>query len=97
MYEDDNLSVSGLVVICDLKGVTLTHMAQFTPGLAKKSVSTVQIGYPIRQKGVHFINTPAGFDTLFNLLKAFASEKLKKRVSQSHKIYLILLKKEQFG
>lgn len=78
--ENDNLGISGLIVVNDMKDVTYTHMALFTPGLAKKVSMAVQEGYPLKFKGVNFFNTPSGFDTFFTLLKSVVNEKLRKRV-----------------
>lgn len=42
--------------------------------------TSIQDAYPIRQKGMHFINPSSGFDTLFKIFYGFMSEKIKKRV-----------------
>lgn len=79
--ENDNVGISGLRVVNDMKDVTYTHMALFTPGLAKKVSMAGQEGYPLKFKGINFFNTPSGFDTFFTLLKSVVNEKLRKRVS----------------
>lgn len=33
-------------------------------------------------KGTHYLNTPPGFETIFNAMKALLNEKNKNRVSQ---------------
>ena len=43
----------------------------------------------MRPKGLHYINTPQAFDTVFNIFKSFMKEKMKKRVN----IYKNLIKK----
>ena len=35
----------------------------------------------MRPKGLNYINTPAAFDTVFNIFRSFMKEKMKKRVS----------------
>lgn len=41
--------------------------------------SSIQEAYPIRQKGMHFINPMPGFESLFKIFHGFLSEKIKKR------------------
>ena len=43
--------------------------------------TSIQDAYPIRQKGMHFINPSGGFDALFKIFYGFMSEKIKQRVS----------------
>lgn len=42
--------------------------------------SSIQEAYPIRQKGIHFVNPSAGFDALFKIFYNFMSSKIKERV-----------------
>jgi len=35
---------------------------------------------PTRQKGFHFINTPRGFESVFNIFKTFINDKNKTKV-----------------
>lgn len=42
--------------------------------------TSIQDAYPIRQKGMHFINPSGSFDTLFKIFYGFMTEKIKKRV-----------------
>lgn len=58
----------------------MAHFLQFTPTFAKKMTTLSQEASPLRQKGFHYIHTPAGFETIFNLFKGFMNEKNKKRV-----------------
>ncbi|XP_069691387.1 retinol-binding protein pinta-like [Periplaneta americana] len=80
MEEDDAIVVNGNIAIIDLAGVTLGHAAQMTPSVVKKLMTTSQDGYALRQRGINYIHTPTGFETIFNLFKSFMKEKLKKRV-----------------
>lgn len=80
LIENDNLAVVGSLSILDLKDVTFAHLLQMQPSVVKKMTMMFQEGSPIRQKGVHYINTPPGFEKVFNLFLAFMNEKMKKRV-----------------
>ena len=81
MIEDDNMIVAGQIGIIDLADVTLAHLIQMQPAFVKKMTMFMQDGSPFRQKGIHYINTPKGFEQLFNLFKSFMNEKMKSRVS----------------
>lgn len=79
--DDDNCIISGTVGILDLANVTMEHFFQFDLGLMKKMTVLSQEGQPFRQKGFHYINAPSAFESVFNILKGFMSEKNKQRVS----------------
>ena len=80
MLEDDNLVVAGQIGIIDLSGVTLHHFIQMQPAFMKKMTMLWQDGNPVRQKGIHYINTPSTFEQVFNLFKTFMNEKMRGRV-----------------
>lgn len=80
LIENDNLTVVGSLSIIDLKNVTLGHLLQMQPSIIKKMTMLSQEGSPIRQKGIHYVNTPPGFEKVFNIFVSFMNEKMKKRV-----------------
>lgn len=67
--------------ILDLANVTMAHFLQFNPTFIKKMTMMSQEANPIRQKGFHYINTPIGFEAVFNMFKSFMNEKNKSRVN----------------
>ncbi|KAK8375033.1 hypothetical protein O3P69_017775 [Scylla paramamosain] len=79
--EDEPMSITGVVQLLDMEGVTAGHAMQMTPAIVKKAMTIWQDGYPMRPKGLNYINTPAAFDTVFNIFRSFMKEKMKKRVS----------------
>lgn len=81
MYEDDNMVVAGQVGFIDMQNASMSHLLQMTPSLMKKLALMSQEAVPIRMKGYHHVNSPKGFETLFNMFKAFMNEKNKNRVS----------------
>lgn len=81
MLEDDNAVVSGCHEIVDMSKATMGHFLQMTPALMKKMSYFADEAIPIRQKGAHFINTPIGFEQIFNVFKNFLTDKIKERVS----------------
>ncbi|GAB0091091.1 hypothetical protein DMENIID0001_058940 [Sergentomyia squamirostris] len=80
IWEDDNCTVAGQTILVDLQGLSFGHLTQVTPTLLKKMTSSIQEAYPIRQKGMHFINPMPGFESLFKIFHGFLSEKMKKRI-----------------
>lgn len=82
---DDNLVVAGQVGILDLEGVNRLHFAQYNPTFIKKMTMMSHEGCPIRQKGFHYINSPNGFEQVFNVFKSVMHEKSKENVSASTK------------
>ncbi|XP_063838772.1 alpha-tocopherol transfer protein-like [Ostrinia nubilalis] len=87
LFEDDHLVVTGLQTILDLEGVTMAHFFQMTPLQMKKMVVSGQDALPLRMKGTHYLNTPAGFETIFNAIKGLLNEKNKKRLYVHNKNY----------
>ncbi|TOF75006.1 hypothetical protein CGJ15_27120, partial [Vibrio parahaemolyticus] len=55
--EDEQTTITGSVFVGDSEGMTMAHIASFTPSLMKKSMVLWQEGYPMRPKGLHYINT----------------------------------------
>lgn len=80
MIEDDNFVIAGQIGILDLSNVTMAHFLQFSPTFVKKMTMMSQEASPLRQKGFHYINTPNGFEMVFNMFKNFMSEKNKSRL-----------------
>lgn len=81
LIEDDNFIVGGLIAILDLTNVTPEHFSQFKPEFVKKMTFLCQHSSPVRPKGFHYINTPDGFEFVFNMFKSFMSEEYKRLVS----------------
>lgn len=81
MVDDDNFAIAGQIAVCDLANVTFAHFVQAQPAFMKKMTMLMQEGTPIRQKGIHYINTPPTFEKLFNVFKGFMNEKMRSRVS----------------
>lgn len=80
LVDDDNSTVVGFQSIIDLEGVTMAHFLQMTPLTMKKMVIMGQDAVPFRMKGTHYLNTPPGFETIFNAMKGMLNEKNKNRL-----------------
>jgi CRAL/TRIO domain len=81
LTDDDNLSVAGQILIFDLKGVTMSHIAGTGPLELKRLIFLNQEAVPVRQKFIHFLNAPSSFFAVFNLGKSLVCDKIRKRVS----------------
>ncbi|XP_013200524.2 uncharacterized protein LOC106143093 [Amyelois transitella] len=87
LYENDNASVAGIRGVMDMEGTSMAHFMQMTPMLMKKMTVFSQDAMPIRMKGFHYLNTPPGFETVFNFMKGFLNEKNKSRLFVHNKNY----------
>ncbi|XP_064076633.1 uncharacterized protein LOC135194772 [Vanessa tameamea] len=87
LMEDDATVISGVRTILDLEGVTLAHYLQMTPAMMKKMAVLSQDAAPMRMKGTHYINTPAGFETVFSAIKNLLNEKNRQRLYVHNKNY----------
>lgn len=81
MRDDDNFVVAGQIGILDMAHVTRKHFQQYTPAFIKKMTMMSDEGSPIRHEGFHYINTPQGFESVFNVFKMSMKEKCKTTVS----------------
>ncbi|KAL1430461.1 hypothetical protein MTO96_033784 [Rhipicephalus appendiculatus] len=68
--------IKGVVVVLDVKGIGVYHLAHYTPSVIGTLISFVQDGVPVRLKGVYVINNPPIFDLIFGITKTFLKAKL---------------------
>ncbi|XP_017864346.1 PREDICTED: alpha-tocopherol transfer protein-like [Drosophila arizonae] len=90
LMEDDEAIINGIVFIMDMNGATASHLFQMTPGLAKKMTVFNEEALPMRPKAQHFVNTIAGFETIFNMVKPMMSKKQQERLFIHSKIDSLL-------
>lgn len=81
LLEDDNMIVAGQMGIIDLANCTMGHFLQMSPAMVKRMTVLSQDASPLRLKGFNYVNTPSGFEIVFNLFKKFLNEKNRNRVS----------------
>ncbi|XP_013105399.1 alpha-tocopherol transfer protein-like isoform X2 [Stomoxys calcitrans] len=80
ILEDDYATINGIVFIGDFEKATLAHFFQVTPSLSKKMTVFAEEAIPLRPKASHFVNTPMGFETIFNIIKPMLSAKQQSRL-----------------
>lgn len=81
MRNDDNIVVAGQIGILDMANVSCRHFMQYNPTFIKKMTMMAEEGSPLRQIQFHYINTPQGFDCVFNVFKSLMKEKNRTSVS----------------
>ncbi|KAL7292793.1 hypothetical protein TKK_0013621 [Trichogramma kaykai] len=69
-------TTKGQVIIIDLKGLVMGHLAHFSPMALKKFLYYLQEGLPVRLKGFHFFNTNPVMDLLMNIMRPFMKKEL---------------------
>uniref|UniRef100_A0A182FLR5 CRAL-TRIO domain-containing protein n=2 Tax=Anopheles albimanus TaxID=7167 RepID=A0A182FLR5_ANOAL len=90
LVNDDTSIIAGHMVLVDLRGLTFACMSQFNPTFIKKMTSVIE-AFPIRTRGIHFINPSSGFDALYKLFHGFLSKKIQERI-QVHESFEALHK-----
>lgn len=81
LMEDDVAIVGGLIFIMDFGQVGASHFFQVNPSTMRKVSQYSEQALPLRIKATHFIDTPSGFEPVFNLVKPLLSAKIQNRVS----------------
>ncbi|XP_043923660.1 alpha-tocopherol transfer protein [Protopterus annectens] len=71
---------NGLKAIFDLHGWKFAHALQITPTIAKRIAAVLTDSYPLKVRGIHLLNEPMIFHTVFALIKPFLSDKIKQRI-----------------
>ncbi|XP_001983670.2 alpha-tocopherol transfer protein [Drosophila grimshawi] len=80
LNEDDDAIVNGCIHLLDLTNLKTGHYLQMTPTLSKRMTVFQEQALPMRTVGTHFINTPGGFDKIFNMFKPMLSKKQQSRL-----------------
>jgi len=70
----------GIVVIGDLRGLSLSHARLIRPAQMSVLASVIQDAYPARFKEVHAFNNPYIFNMIWSILKPLVKEKMRKRI-----------------
>ncbi|KAF5888030.1 alpha-tocopherol transfer protein, partial [Clarias magur] len=70
---------NGLKAIFDLQGWCFWHALQITPSLAKKISCILTDSFPLKVRGIHFINEPRFFRPVFTMIRPLLPDKIKQR------------------
>lgn len=77
---DENIQVNGLVFVIDMTGFSRHHFVSTGVENTKKCMIVTQKALPGRIKELHYYNTGAVFESIFNMIRPMMSEKLRNRV-----------------
>ncbi|XP_028043335.1 alpha-tocopherol transfer protein-like [Bombyx mandarina] len=72
--------IAGDVYVLDASILMPSHLAKISPAVLKKFFICIQEAYPVKLKEIHVINASPLVDVVFNIVKPFLKEKMKKRV-----------------
>ncbi|CAH2988926.1 unnamed protein product [Chilo suppressalis] len=72
--------VNGMVSILDYHNMGWSQVTAVTPSSSRRQLSFLQDASAVRLKEVHVLRQPMIFNVLWNVLKPFVKEKLKKRL-----------------
>ncbi|XP_030070843.1 alpha-tocopherol transfer protein [Microcaecilia unicolor] len=79
---------NGVKTIFDLQNWRYAHAFQITPTIAKKIASVITDSFPIKARGIHLINEPSLFHSVFALIKPFLTDKIKERIHMHGSNYM---------
>lgn len=82
MREDDYCVICGYIQILDMSEFSAAHLLQMTPTIVKKMTIFAEDAVPLRQKAIHIIKAPSGFEKIFNMFKPLMPPKQQERVSK---------------
>lgn len=77
---DEDIQVNGLVFVIDMTGFSRHHFVSTGMENTKKCMIVTQKALPGRIKELHYYNTGAVFESIFNMIRPMMSEKLRNRV-----------------
>uniref|UniRef100_V5HKT9 Putative tocopherol alpha transfer protein n=1 Tax=Ixodes ricinus TaxID=34613 RepID=V5HKT9_IXORI len=101
---DQRFQIAGVVAVVDLEGLNFSHLLHYTPKELRKTIKLGQECYPLRIKGIYFVNNPQVFQLMYAVVKLFLNAKLIKRVhfighdyDQLHELVPRELLPEEYG
>ncbi|KAJ8684226.1 hypothetical protein QAD02_020018 [Eretmocerus hayati] len=72
--------VSGVRIIIDMEGLSLSQVTYFTPSYASAIIEFIRTSLPCRLKGVHIVNQSYVFNMVFAFFKPFIQGKMRERL-----------------
>lgn len=76
---DEETQVRGVAVVVDVSGVGMSHLRNIDTNYISTMTHLMQDAFPMRIKGIHFINEPSIFAHLFTLIRPFLTHKMLSR------------------
>ncbi|XP_077300130.1 alpha-tocopherol transfer protein-like isoform X2 [Arctopsyche grandis] len=72
--------ILGGVAIFDLENLTLQHTWQVTPSIASRMVQVMVTSFPMKINGIHIINQPWLFETMYAVFKPLLSKRMSEKI-----------------
>ena len=69
-------TMKGHVIVVDVKGIGMGHVARTSPLVFKKFLYYLQDALPVRLKGLHFLNSVPAMDLILSITKPFMKKEL---------------------
>ncbi|XP_046718159.1 alpha-tocopherol transfer protein isoform X2 [Silurus meridionalis] len=91
IVQEPETQKNGLKAIFDLHGWFFSHALQITPSLAKKISCILTDSFPLKVRGIHFINEPGFFRPVYTMIKPLLPEKIKQRIHFHSSSYMTSL------
>ncbi|KAF4086520.1 hypothetical protein AMELA_G00107270 [Ameiurus melas] len=91
IVQESETQKNGLKAIFDLQGWCFSHALQITPSLAKKISCVLTDSFPLKVRGIHFINEPRFFRPVFSMIKPLLPDKIKQRIHFHSSLYTMSL------
>ncbi|MCI4386256.1 hypothetical protein PGIGA_G00060240 [Pangasianodon gigas] len=91
IVQESETQRNGIKAIFDLQGWCFSHALQITPSLAMKISCVLTDSFPLKVRGIHFINEPRFFRPVFTMIKPLLPEKIKQRIHFHSSSYMTSL------
>ncbi|XP_057368645.1 alpha-tocopherol transfer protein-like [Daphnia carinata] len=78
--EDEQMFITGLVVLIDMANFTMGHMTAMPMAAMKKLMPCWEDASPIRPKSLNYIHTSSIFNTINNMMSSLMNDKIKQRM-----------------
>ncbi|XP_040210203.1 alpha-tocopherol transfer protein [Rana temporaria] len=88
LVKDAETQRNGIKAIFDLEGFGLAHAFQVSPTLARRIASVMTDSFPLKVRGIHFINEPLFFYPVYALIRPFLPDKIKERIHMHGSYYI---------
>jgi len=77
---EEQMFVTGMVVIIDLEGCSLNHITQRSLSLTRKQMKYLLNAFPLDPKSLNFISMPSVLRTAYHIITGFLPDKIQKRL-----------------
>ncbi|XP_060565183.1 alpha-tocopherol transfer protein-like isoform X1 [Ruditapes philippinarum] len=80
LVEEEEAQISGIILLADLKSMGWKQTRRLKPLLARRIIGLLQDSFPMRFKGIHYVNEPVIFDMIFAVIRPFMKQKILDRI-----------------